>query len=175
MRGIGARNRDFSSAPCAHYVQAPATQAKERNSHITLGCHFASCNICIGSMSVEEFPTRVGPKTLAKLLDDILHSVQWATLKRNREINRPYSSCPKPLFQSEAMSETVFFFLMHMKLNITRKVLHLTSVWKWGFLELRNGILRQNKSGCEKMLERVEGSPWNIDIQHTLTLFCLRT
>ena len=114
MRGIGARNRDFSSAPCAHYVQAPATQAKERNSHITLGCHFASCNICIGSMSVEEFPTRVGPKTLAKLLDDILHSVQRATLKRNRQINRPYSSCPKPLFKSEAMSEAIdmkpFFF-----------------------------------------------------------------
>ena len=65
-------------------------------------------------MSVEEFPTRVGPKTLAKLLDDILHSVQWATLKRNREINRPYSTCPKPLFQSEAMSEAIdmkpFFF-----------------------------------------------------------------
>ena len=65
-------------------------------------------------MSVEEFPTRVGPKTLAKLLDDILHSVQWATLKRNRQINRPYSSCPKPLFKSEAMSEAIdmkpFFF-----------------------------------------------------------------
>ena len=58
-------------------------------------------------MSVEEFPTRVGPKTLAKLLDDILHSVQWATLKRNGEINRPYPSCTKPLFQSEAMSEAI--------------------------------------------------------------------
>ena len=82
-------------------------------------------------MSVEEFPTTVGPKTLAKLLDDILHSVQLATLKRNGEINGLYPSCLKPLFQSEAMSEAIdmkpFFFLMQMKLNITRKVLHLTS------------------------------------------------
>ena len=65
-------------------------------------------------MSVEEFPTIVGPKTLAKLLDDILHSVQWATLKRKGEINRPYPSCPKPLFQSKVMSEDIdmkpFFF-----------------------------------------------------------------
>ena len=125
MREVGARNRDFSSAPCANYVQAPATQAKERNSHITLGCHFASCNICIGSMSVEEFPTTVGPKTLAKLLDDILHSVQLATLKRNGEINELYPSCLKPLFQSEGMSEAID--MMQVKLNITRKVLHLTS------------------------------------------------
>ena len=118
MRETGARNRDFSSAPCAHYVQAPATQAKERNSHITLGCHFASCNICIGSMSVEEFPTTVGPKTLAKLLDDILHSVQFATLKRNGEINGLYPSYLKPLFQSEATSEAIDmkpFFFSHAK------------------------------------------------------------
>ena len=36
--------------------------------------------------------------------------------------NRPFSTCPKPLFQSEATCKAID---MKMKLTVTRKVLHL--------------------------------------------------
>ena len=34
---------------------------------------------------------------------------------------------------------------MQMKLIITRKVVHLASFWKWGFLELESGLLAKNE------------------------------
>ena len=48
---------------------------------------------------------------------------------------------PKILLQSEAKSEATdiklfCYILMQMKLIFARKVLHLASFWKWGFLEL---------------------------------------
>ena len=60
--------------------------------------------------------------------------------------NRPFQSCPKPLFQSQAKCEVtdikmIFFILMHIKPIFTRQVLHLASLWKQEFLELRNGQL----------------------------------
>ena len=36
--------------------------------------------------------------------------------------------------------ENNFFILMQIKLIFTRKVWHLTSFWKWGFLELGSGL-----------------------------------
>ena len=38
--------------------------------------------------------------------------------------------------------EMIFFILMQIKLIFTRKVVHLTSFWKWGFLELGRGLLQ---------------------------------
>ena len=35
-----------------------------------------------------------------------------------------------------------FFILMQIKLIFTRKVVHLASFWKWGFLEVGNGLLQ---------------------------------
>ena len=35
-----------------------------------------------------------------------------------------------------------FFILMQIKLIFTRKVVHLASFWKWGFLELGSSLLR---------------------------------
>ena len=37
-----------------------------------------------------------------------------------------------------------FFILMQIKLTFTKKVVHLASFWKWGFLELGSGLLQ----GC---------------------------
>ena len=34
-----------------------------------------------------------------------------------------------------------FFILMQVKLIFARKVVHLASFWKWGFLELESGLL----------------------------------
>ena len=43
--------------------------------------------------------------------------------------NKPFPSCPKPLFQSQAKCETIdmkmFFILMQIKLIFTTKVLHV--------------------------------------------------
>lgn len=52
-----------------------------------------------------------------------------------QDVNRPFPSCAKPLFQGKAKCETIdmkMFFLfsceMRMKLIFTRKVLHVTSL-----------------------------------------------
>ena len=37
-----------------------------------------------------------------------------------------------------------FFILMQTKLISTRKVVHLASFWKWGFLELGSGLFANN-------------------------------
>ena len=37
-----------------------------------------------------------------------------------------------------------FFIHMQVKLIFTRKVVHLASFWKWGFLELGSGLLVLN-------------------------------
>ena len=45
-----------------------------------------------------------------------------------------FPSWLKPLFQSEAKSETIEIKII---VHVTRKVLHLASFWKWEILELR--------------------------------------
>ena len=47
---------------------------------------------------------------------------------------------PRPLYQNEvkysAFDMEMIAILMQIKLIFTRKVVHLASFWKWGFLEL---------------------------------------
>ena len=49
--------------------------------------------------------------------------------------NRPFPSCPKPLFQNKAKCEAIdmkiLFIFMQMKLIFTRKLLPLASPLKW--------------------------------------------
>ena len=65
-----------------------------------------------------------------------------------RHRNRPFSSSPKPLFQSEAKCEAIdmknindSFFLEQIKLFSTRKVLHFASYWKPVFSIQKRSIL----------------------------------
>ena len=37
--------------------------------------------------------------------------------------------------------EMFFFIVSQIKLIYTRKIVHLASFWKWGYLELRSGLL----------------------------------
>ena len=57
--------------------------------------------------------------------------------------NRPFPSSPGPLYQNEvkcsAFDMEMIFILMQVKLIFTRKVVHLASFWKWGFLEHGSG------------------------------------
>ena len=49
-----------------------------------------------------------------------------------------------PLYQNKvncsAFDIEMIFILMQVKLIYTRKVVHLASFWKWGFLELVGGL-----------------------------------
>ena len=62
-----------------------------------------------------------------------------------RTKTRPFPSSPGPLFQNEgrcsAIDMEIIFILRQIKLIFTRKVVHLASFWKWGFLELGSGLL----------------------------------
>lgn len=51
----------------------------------TLGCLFVSCRMVIGSGSGTAWPTRVGPKTLARLWTSILVSALRDTLEKEKE------------------------------------------------------------------------------------------
>ena len=60
--------------------------------------------------------------------------------------NRPFPSCLKPLFQSEAQYKTIdlkmIFYAHWNKTHFHNKGLHLVWFWKWEFLELGNGPFR---------------------------------
>ena len=59
--------------------------------------------------------------------------------------NRPFPSSPGPLYQNEVKCIRRFFILMQKNLIFTRKVVHLASFWKWGFLELGSGLLNPQR------------------------------
>ena len=49
--------------------------------------------------------------------------------------------CLKTRVGAQPLIRKSFFILMQIKLIFTRKVVHLASSWKWGFLELGSGLL----------------------------------
>ena len=53
----------------------------------------------------------------------------------------PSGLCFKTRLGAQPLIWKWFFILMQIKLIFTRKVVHLASVWKWGFLQLGSGIL----------------------------------
>ena len=68
-------------------------------------------------------------------------------------LNRPFPSSPGPLYQNEvkrsAVDMKMIFHFHANKTHFTRKVVHLASFWKWGFLELWSGLFHSflsNKS-----------------------------
>jgi len=60
-------------------------------------------------------------------------------------------SSPGPLYQNEvkcpAFDMEMSFILTQIKLISTGKVVHLASIWKWGFLELGSGLLSYIRKG----------------------------
>ena len=48
--------------------------------------------------------------------------------------------CFKTRVSAQHLIWKSFFILMQIKLIFTRKVVHLASFWKWGFLELGSGL-----------------------------------
>ena len=77
--------------------------------------------------------------------------VEFSVSKKNtkmllvnlRHRNRPFSSSPKPLFQSEAKCKAIddFFFLLQINFFLTKKVLYFASYWKPVFSIQKRSIL----------------------------------
>ena len=71
------------------------------------------------------------------------------TYSSHQPSNRPFPSSPGPLFQTRVGAQPVIWkpplILMQIKLIFTRKVVHLASFWKWGFLELESGLFWWHK------------------------------
>ena len=71
-------------------------------------------------------------------------SSTWPPWRHVQTSNMSFPSSPGPLYQNEvkcsAFDMEVIFILMQVKLIFTRKVVHLASFWKWGFLELGSGL-----------------------------------
>ena len=68
----------------------------------------------------------------------------WRTTKFSFQIGHfqgPLGLCIKTWLSAQPLMWKWFFILMQVKLFVTRKVVHLASIWKWWFLELRSGIL----------------------------------
>ena len=68
----------------------------------------------------------------------------WRTTKFSFQIGHfrvPLGLCIKMWLSAQPLLWKWFFILMQVKLFVTRKVVHLASIWKWWFLELRSGIL----------------------------------
>ena len=68
------------------------------------------------------------------------HTFPW---KINRQFWVPSGLCIKTRLSAQPLIWKWFFILMQIKLIFTRKVVYLASFWKWGFLELGSGLLRE--------------------------------
>ena len=66
--------------------------------------------------------------------------VPCGLLRCYSEHNRPPGLCFKTRVGAQPLIWKSFFILMQIKLIFTRKVVHLASFWKWGFLELGSGL-----------------------------------
>ena len=66
--------------------------------------------------------------------------------------NRGHFWVLRPLYQNKVkcsafdMEMVLIFILVQVKLISTRKIVHLASFWKWGFLELRMAYLFQSEN-----------------------------
>ena len=73
----------------------------------------------------------------------------WTEMKTLKRINMPFQSsspslCIKTRLSGQPLWWKWVFILMQIKLISTRKVVHLASFWKWGFFELRSGLITRH-------------------------------
>ena len=61
----------------------------------------------------------------------------------------PLGPCFKTRVGAQPLMWKLFFILMQIKLIFTRKVVHLASFWKWGFLELRSGLFETDQKDAK--------------------------
>ena len=77
----------------------------------------------------------------------------------------PPGLCFKTRLSAQPLIWKWFFIVMQIKLIFTRKVVHLASFWKWGFLELGSGLLHYTWrlcgfSWCSLCYKHILRIPW---------------
>ena len=83
---------------------------------------------------------------IQKLLSVWLPSRRGKQMTGNKNKNAighfrvPQDLCFKTRVAAQSLIRKSFFILMQIKLIFTRRVVHLASFWKWGFLELGSGL-----------------------------------
>ena len=86
---------------------------------------------------------RNGPQSLDA--NDVMVNARGLPGGDVEDSNGPFPSFPGLCFKTRVSAQPLiwksFFILMQIKLIFTRKVVHLASFWKWGFLELGSGLL----------------------------------
>ena len=71
----------------------------------------------------------------------------------------PSGLCFKTRVGAQPLIWKSFFILTQIKLIFTRKVVHLDSFWKWGFLELGSGLLKDVASVWTPLPTRTQQLP----------------
>ena len=79
----------------------------------------------------------------------------------------PLGLCIKTRLSAQPLIWKWFLILIQIKLIYTRKVVHLASLWKWGFLELGSGLLNDLKrtkypKKCFPMEEKEPRNKFNL-------------
>ena len=77
-----------------------------------------------------------GTKSATLFLSHICRSLPWIG-----HFRVPPGLCLKTRVGAQPLIWKSFFILLQIKLIFTRKVGHIASFWKWGFLELGSGLL----------------------------------
>ena len=84
----------------------------------------------------------------------------------------PPGLCMKTRWSTQPFIWKWFFILMQIKLIFIRKVVHLASFWKWGFLELGSGLLRLGDKRDEELTWVKKKLPeFNFDTPRTIYPF----
>ena len=86
---------------------------------------------------------RNGPQSLDA--NDVMVNARGLPGGDVEDSNGPFPSFPGLCFKTRVGAQPLiwksFFILLQMKLIFTRKIVHVASFWKWGFLELGSGLL----------------------------------
>ena len=72
----------------------------------------------------------------------------------------PPCLCLKTRVGAQSLIWKSFFILMQIKLVFTRKVVHLASFWKWGFLQPGSGLLFWCCPGVGRLHTFLSPKPW---------------
>ena len=84
----------------------------------------------------------------------------------------PLGLCFKTRVGAQPLIWKSFFILMQIKLIFTRKVVHLASFWKWGFLELGSSPLSAGVRRRVRLARQCNRQDYHRALRRVLPRFC---
>ena len=97
-------------------------------------------NTTCGSLAGLPFSVWFWLTTIWMILKAVVEIMVWKGGIRNRPFPSSPDLCITTRLSAQPLIWKWFFILMQVKLIFTRKVVHLASFWKWGFLELGSAL-----------------------------------